>query len=754
MERRIAAQNAVTRALVEAGSIDEAFRRIVREVPEHLGWGAGVAWRPTADGALLEPVAYWVVRVDPAFEQALRAARPRQGEGLPGRVWATGEPAWAVDVARDSGLPGVEAANAAGLRSALAVPVPVGSDIGGVLEFFADESVAPDALLIDTLRALGEQVGLALRWSEAERRLHVEEARYRLVTETSPDVVIVTDEESIIRSVNPAVERVFGWRPEELIGVSLDVIMPPDERQKHHDGVRHYLETGERLVDWSHVESPGLARDGRIIQLEMSFGTFVTEGKRSFTGIIRDVTDRREQQHRLEETAAELEATVEELEAQRVAADQARREAEEAREAAINAARWSHFLAEAGRALATSVDREDALNLVAGLAVPAIADICLVDVLEADGTINRIAIAYPEDIERPRAEEYWRRFPASQHGRTGAPQVIRTGEPELYHDIGEADLRRFARSETHLEVLRRAGLTSGMVVPMVARGRTLGAITLVSTSSNRHYTSEDLSVVEALADRAALAVANVALYEQALAANHAKSNFLAIMSHELRTPLTAIMGYTDILQAGIAGMLELRQREYLERVMVSARHLLELIDEILAFARLEVGRERTRYVRVPLAEFTRETANLVRPAMAERQLRFDVRVPEEEAYAETDPEKLRQVLLDILLNAAKFTPRGGVTLDVHLAGEKVCFDVQDTGIGIDREDLPRIFEPFWQAEEAMTRKEGGTGIGLSVARRLVHLLGGEIVVTSDPGQGTIFSVRIPQRAPGSGAAAA
>ena len=345
----------------------------------------------------------------------------------------------------------------------------------------------------------------------------------------------------------------------------------------------------------------------------------------------------------------------------------------------------------------------------------------------------------------------------SQLPRADAPaiaHVIRTGEPRLLPHVGEAELQELAQDELHLTALRALGLQSLMIVPMIARTRTLGAVTLATTGSGRRYDAADLANAEPLLDRAALAIDNAALYEQALAANRAKSNFLAIISHELRTPLTAIMGYTDILSAGIAGTLGPRQAQYLDRVMVSARHLLRLIDEILTFSRLEVGRERTHQVRVPLREFARETANLVRPAMLDRRLEFTIELPPEDAYAETDPEKVRQVLLDLLLNAVKFTPHGRVTFRTHTREGNVYFDVQDTGIGIQRDDIERIFDPFWQAEDAMTRREGGTGIGLSVARRLAHLLGGDIEVRSTPGKGTLFTLRIPQEAPATDVAAA
>ena len=639
LRRQLTAQHAVTRALIEAEGVDESFRRVVRELTAALGWEVGVAWRPSAAGEM-EPFALCSTRPEESFERLTLATRLPPGAGLPGRVWQSGRPECVTDLSTEAGFPHTGAAAARGLASACALPVRIGLRVVAVLEFFAATPTLADPELLDTLLAIGDQLGLRVRRAEAD------------------NIVL-------------------------------------------------------------------------------------------------------EQKQRLEASAAEMQVALEELtrkragaEAARAEAESARAEAERAREDLLKGARWATFLAEAGRALAGALDREDALRVLAGLAVPAIADLCAIDVVQEHGGMRRIEMvqggAVP-DLPGPESGG------SGQLPRADGPavaNVIRTGEPRLLAYVGEAELQGLARDEQHLAALRSVGLQSMMIVPMVARTRTLGAITLATTGSGRRYDVADLANAESLLDRAALAIDNAALYEQALAANRAKGNFLAIMSHELRTPLTAIMGYTDILQAGIAGTLETRQAQYLDRVMVSARHLLRLIDEILTFSRLEVGRERTRQVQVPLREFARETANLVKPAMRDRRLEFTIELPPEDAYAQTDPEKVRQILLDLLLNAVKFTPNGRVTFRTHTREGTVYFDVQDTGIGIRRDDVEHIFDPFWQADDAMTRREGGTGIGLSVARRLAHLLGGDIDVRSTPGNGTLFTLRIPQKAPASGVAAA
>ncbi|MBX6364673.1 MAG: PAS domain S-box protein [Gemmatimonadetes bacterium] len=743
--RRLAAQQAVTRALAASETIDAAARAVVCAIGQHLGWEVGSFWR-VHDGALAADLVW----TDPGagdlapFVEATRRLRLARGEGVPGHVWAAGAPVWLTDIDQDPDVVRRNAARAAGLRSAVAFAIRFDATFYGVLEFFTRQAMAPDATLLDMAAAIGDQMGLFVRRQQAEDALRESAERFRLLAQTSSDVIVVIDEHSTILSINPAVERVFGYAPAELVGRSLKLLMPERMRARHEEGVRHFVETGERRIPWTGARFPGVTKDGREIPLEISFGTFHRDDERVFTGIIRDISGRIRQQQQLEETATELEATIEELKEQRRVAERARAEAEAAAERA-------RFLAEAGRALAGSLAYGTTLRTLVHVTVPAVADYCIVDIVERDGSIRRAELAGGGRGEEEIAL-FRRRDTPQPDASLGPAHVIATGEPEVYPEVTDELLRAVARDREELERLRAAGLRSAIIFPLVARGRTLGALMLATAGSRRGYTAGDVDILEGLAGRAALALDAAELYEAALAAGRAKSNFLAVMSHELRTPLTAIMGYSDILEAGISGQLNERQREQLKRIMLSARHLLQLIDEILTFSRLEAGREEARLERVPLREFVRETAALVRPAAAEKHLRFEVRLPKVEADLETDPEKLRQILLNILFNAIKFTREGKVVLAVGVEGDDYVFHIDDTGVGIPPEHLEQIFEPFWQLEDAMTRHTGGTGLGLSVARRLVELLGGEIGVRSTPGVGTQVTVRVPRQG-GAGALA-
>jgi signal transduction histidine kinase len=254
-------------------------------------------------------------------------------------------------------------------------------------------------------------------------------------------------------------------------------------------------------------------------------------------------------------------------------------------------------------------------------------------------------------------------------------------------------------------------------------------------SSERARSEAETAKAEAEAARA-----------EAESANGAKSDFLAIMSHELRTPLSAIMGYQELLADGITGPINEQQSQQLARIKSSARHLLSLIDEILTFTRIDAGREEVTVERASLASILEPAAEIVEPLAHARGLHIEVMLPPNPVIVETDAMKVRQMIVNLLSNAVKFTDRGRIILSGDQAGDQLLITVEDTGIGISSDHFERIFEPFWQVEQTATRRAGGTGLGLTVTRRLAMLLGGDVTVKSTPGEGTTFTICLPIRA--------
>lgn len=264
-----------------------------------------------------------------------------------------------------------------------------------------------------------------------------------------------------------------------------------------------------------------------------------------------------------------------------------------------------------------------------------------------------------------------------------------------------------------------------------------------STAHLEELTAELEQTVEELELRREEADAARAAADEA---SRAKSRFLAVMSHELRTPLNAILGYSDLLEAEIAGPINAGQRQHLHRIQQSALHLLALINRLLSFSRIEAGKEEVELEPVNLAELARDAVALIEPQAVRQGLELRVNIPSAVAEVETDPGKVRQILLNLLSNAVKFTETGEVEFRMAMEGESVSFEVRDTGPGIPAAEHSRIFDAFTQADQTRTRKKGGTGLGLSVSRELARLLGGDITLESTPGEGSTFGVVLPVRA--------
>ena len=229
-------------------------------------------------------------------------------------------------------------------------------------------------------------------------------------------------------------------------------------------------------------------------------------------------------------------------------------------------------------------------------------------------------------------------------------------------------------------------------------------------------------------------------------ASDAKSSFLATMSHELRTPLNAMIGYSELLLLGIPTQMPAEIRPHIERIDLSARHLLQLIEEVLTFSRIEAGSERVHYELVQLPGVMREVNAVMQPLTTAKGLTFIIDVPPDPIQLVTDPRKIRQILVNLLGNATKFTESGGIAVRARVVGENLEMTVSDTGIGIAPENQARIFEPFWQVDNGKTRAVGGTGLGLAVTRELALLLGGDVSVSSRLGAGSTFTVTLPMNA--------
>jgi PAS domain S-box-containing protein len=293
--RTLALEFAVTSILAEASTPAEAGARILQAICESSGWDLGALWYVDPQSSQLKCAEIWhgSKQIFSEFEDLTRRSVFSPGIGLPGRVWSTGEPIWIERLAADSNFPRQAAAARDGLKSAFGFPILLENEVTGVSEFFSHEIRRRDDEFLALLSSIGSQIGQLLERRQAEEALRESEDRFRTLAETASDPIITIDEESNIVFVNSATQKVFGYERYEMLGSELTMLMPDYLRELHRAGFRRYCETGQKHLSWEAVELPGLHKSGREIPLEVSFGEFRTNGKHYFTGIARDITERK-----------------------------------------------------------------------------------------------------------------------------------------------------------------------------------------------------------------------------------------------------------------------------------------------------------------------------------------------------------------------------------------------------------------------------------------------------------------------------
>ena len=713
-ERRLAAQLALTNVLNEDQPLQPAAREIMRTICENLGWDLGALWQ--VDGDSMHCVEHWQASdIDSSLASSLCVHRLKRGTGLLGMVWESREAVWISDFSDEERFPRAAIALRAGMQTAFAFPIVSAGQFLGGMEFFSRTQREPDQALLPVMTLIGAQIGDFMERHRTQQALRENEERFRLMTETAHDAIFTIDEQSTITFCNRAVERMFGYTPEEMIGQPLEMIIPERLRERHRRGIQRFLESGRRTIDWTGVDLPAQHRDGHEIQCEISFGAWMSGEETIFTGFARDVTERARALEQEQRARAEAEA----------ARGQLQRRADEE-------ASFRHLAS----ALTGAVEMSEVLHEITNRAT---------QVTRADGVyVERIV----NSGGRKQVEV------VASAGKGAPPRGLRVSFPGSMTDeiVGNsvpvilADMQKFGR-EMAPYLADSCGECEVLVTPLIAEKDILGALVLLNSSeSGRHFRQGDVVRARTLGDLTSLALRRVRLMEQereakekAEAAVRVRDETLGIVSHDLRNPLTKIALSADLLAAAPPE----EHAELIETVRSSARQMQRLIQDLLDVARMESGRLTVSQELIDPGPLAREMCESNAPIAAQKNQKIacDIEGPLPKICGDRD--RLVQVFGNLISNAIKFTPeRGVITIEADASPEFVEFVVRDTGPGIPEADLKHVFTPYWQAKKTAHM---GAGLGLAIVRGIVEAHRGEMWAANAPGGGAVFRFRIPTK---------
>ncbi len=575
-----------------------------------------------------------------------------------------------------------------------------------------DKSLAIDTYIAAHLETIGRhQVRLA---HERAARDEAEDAQRWLTTtlRSIGDGVVATNAEGRVVMMNPIAERLTGYTASEARGRRLsEVLILVDE------------ETGEPIASsFDRVLHDGIlgnkqntiliSRSGSRTPIADS-GAPIRDPQGHVHGVVLVFRDATEQKK--------------ELERQR-------------------------FLAKATSMMASSLDYTETLVRVANLAIPKHADWCEIHVLDPDtGELKQVALAHADPQKLDVARAFRARAPTDVKATRGTAQVLRTGRTRLIAELKEERLSSWDGSEESVALLRELKPRSIIIVPIAAGAFVFGTITFAFAESDRRYDERDAPFFEELGRRAAMVMENARLYgseqrarQAADEANRSKDMFLATVSHELRTPLSAILGWSKMLIRH--SLDETKRARALASIERSAVAMAKLIEDLLDFSRIVSGKLRIDPSVVDLADVVAKALESVTLAADAKGIHVISSIERGTKPYVGDPSRLQQIVWNLVSNAVKFTPQGGVVrVALRPLDDVMEITVSDTGVGIEPSFLPLLFDPFRQAGAGISRGTvGGLGLGLAITKRLVELHGGTITGTSEGlGRGATFVVKLP-----------
>ena len=526
---------------------------------------------------------------------------------------------------------------------------------------------------------------------------------FEALAESASDAIVTIDERSTILFANGAVHRVFGWRPDEVVGRSLVELIPERYRAGHAAGVARYLRSGKKHIPWTGVQLPGLRKDGSEIPLEISFGELVNDdGRRVFSGFMRDVSEQVRHREELERARADAERTLLDLEAVGRIMD----------------------LALAAPTYARMVD-----ELLHGLRRELAADEATI--LLVDDERNELVVQQTDGITLDANV----RVPIGS-GVTG--RVAETGRPEVIDDTSR---ERFIHPQLWEEI-------RSLVVVPIRLGTELVAVLHVGTRTPRAFSERDVRLLETVGARLAGVMARTRQFQhadrrrqRAEASVKSRDEVLSIVAHDLRNPVSTILMSAALLNDPEIVLPEGQVKKQLEVVERAARRMNSMIQDLHDVARIEGGRFRVSCRCEDAGVMAAEVFESFRAQAEEKSLRLESRVPGDLPKVDADRDRIIQALANYFHNAIKFTPDDGrITLRAERTEEGgVRYTISDTGPGIPESEVAHVFERFWQAKRTAHM---GSGLGLAIVKGIALAHRGRVGVTSSP-EGSSFWLELP-----------
>ncbi|HEX6268628.1 MAG TPA: GAF domain-containing protein [Anaerolineales bacterium] len=583
----------------------------------------------------------------------------------------------------------------------LGVPLRGEAAIKGVM---AVQSYDPSSRITESheerLAILSIQVTIAIERLQSREALAKSEADLRALFASMQDVVLVVDKDTRYLRIAPTNPSRLFRPPQELLGKRMDQILPSNTHGPIRDAISQALASGQTVQ---------LEYELPINDQHFWFLANISKlNENEVFWVARDITERKKSEEAIRRQNEYLAAS-----------------------------------AEISRLVTSTLE----LNTIFTRTVNLVSErfrfyFASIYTIEETGFNAVLREATGAAGEKMKAHKYM----VAVGSQNIVGKVAETGEAKIVDDVNAEPL--YQPNPLLLDTQSEAA------VPLRIGSRMVGVIDIQSTET-RAFTQDDISVLQSLADQVAVAIDNARSYELSQQAirelrevDQMKSQFLANMSHELRTPLNSIIGFSRVILKGIDGPVTDMQQQDLTAIYNSGQHLLGLINDVLDLARIEAGKMELNFEEVQLSDLVTSVMSTAKGLVKEKQIQLQQRIPADMPTVRGDTMRVRQVLLNLISNASKFTDEGSITVETQVQRSptgkmEALINVTDTGPGISREDQKKLFQAFSQVDGSATRKSGGSGLGLSICANLVQLHGGRIGVRSDAGKGSTFYFTIP-----------